>query len=392
MNQLQVWNGDILRATYVTLKDAVDKINDGTWTGDLTIKINASTTESASVVLNASGTGSANYTRLLIYPQSSGISITGNINGPLLSLNGADNVTINGSVYLNNTSAGMTLTNTNAGTLASTVKFSESAQNNCIKYCVIKGNPASATQGVVLFSTASVGTGNTADTIAYCKISGTGATTATRPYNALYSAGTVGKENSGLVITGNEIFDFLNPGVASNGVLLATATTASTVSANSFYETAAFTPSAAVAYNVISIANTSGNGFTVSGNYIGGNAANGEMLVERCGKTQFVIVSPGQLAFEGHFAQHGVVALALGQVRQLDEFDGGSAAGAFGNVAEIGQQAVGDIDSRAGNADQCLTKRDARARLFECADAQALPRGGQVDAALQFRRTRFERA
>jgi len=273
MNQLQVWNGDILRASYVTLKDAVDKINDGTWTGDLTIKINASTTEAASVVLNASGSGSANYSRLLIYPQSSGISITGNINGPLISFNGADNVTINGSVYLNNTSPSLIITNTNSGTSASTVKFSESAQGNTLRYCILKGIPASATQGVVFFSTSTVGTGNSTDTIANCSITGTGATAATRPYNAVYSAGSSGKENSGIVLNRNEIYDFLNPGAASNGILLSTYSNTFTISENSFYETTAFTSSAAVAYSAISINNTAGGGYLVSGNFIGGNAA-----------------------------------------------------------------------------------------------------------------------
>lgn len=272
-NQLQVWNGSILRASYVTLKDAIDKINDGTWTGDLTIKINSSTTETASIVLNASGTGLANYSRLLIYPQASGVSVTGNLNAPLFSFNGADNVTINGSVYLNNTTPSLTFVNNSTGTSASTLKFSESAQNNCVQYCVLKGNPASATQGVVLFSTSATGTGNSTDTIANCKISGNGSTSATRPYNAVYSAGTSGRENTGIVLSSNEIFDFLNPGFASNGILIAGNSTNFTISNNSFYETTAFASTAAVAYNVLYINNTSGGGFNLTGNYIGGNAA-----------------------------------------------------------------------------------------------------------------------
>jgi len=273
LNQLQVWNGTILRASYVTLKDAFDKINDGTWTGALTIKINANATETASAVLNASGTGSANYSSLLIYPQKSGITITGNLNAPLIQLNGADYVNINGSVYLNNTTAGMTLVNTNAGTSASTIKFSESAQNNCIEYCVLKGNPASATQGVVIFSTSASGTGINTDTIANCKISGTGSSTATRPYNAIYSAGSLGRTNSGILISANEFLDFLNPGVASNGILISDYSTNFTISGNSFYETAAFTSTAGVSYNVININNSIGGRYVIQNNFIGGNAA-----------------------------------------------------------------------------------------------------------------------
>lgn len=271
MNQLQIWNGDILRASYVTLKDAIDKINDGTWTGDLTIKINASTNEASSVVLNASGTGSANYSKLLIYPLSSGISVVGNFNGPLLSLNGADNVTINGSVYLNNTTPGLTFVNNSTGTSASTIKFSESAQNNSIRFCQLKGNPASATQAIVLFSTSSTGTGNINDTIANCKISGTGSTAATRPYNALFSLGSSGRENANLVITANEFLDFLNPNNTSNGILISSYSSNLTISDNSFYETTPFVSGAAVAYSVININNTTGGGYLVSGNYIGGS-------------------------------------------------------------------------------------------------------------------------
>jgi len=261
-----------LQRFYVNLKSAFDAINAGTHQGIITVKILGSTVETASVVLNGS-TGSANYSRLLIYPESSDIIVTGNFNAPLISFNGADNVTINGSVYLNNTTASLTFSNNNNGTSASTIKFSESAQNNSIKYCYLKGNSGTASQGIVLFSTASTGTGNIADTIAYCKISGTGSTSATRPRNAIYSAGTSGRENSGILLNGNEIYDFLNPALASNGILISGNSTAFTISGNSFYETASFTSTAAVDYTILNIDDASGDNFSVTGNYIGGNAA-----------------------------------------------------------------------------------------------------------------------
>jgi len=55
-------------ANYSTLKLAFDAINTGNITGAITLQVIASTTETASAKLNASGSGSANYTSVTIYP------------------------------------------------------------------------------------------------------------------------------------------------------------------------------------------------------------------------------------------------------------------------------------------------------------------------------------
>jgi hypothetical protein len=94
------------------LKDAFDKINDGTHTGVIEFRINASTTETASAVLNGSGSGSANYTSLTIYPTVTGIIITGNLAASLIDLNGADNVTFDGRVNATGSAKDLTITNT----------------------------------------------------------------------------------------------------------------------------------------------------------------------------------------------------------------------------------------------------------------------------------------
>ena len=84
--------------SFTTLKEAFDAINLGTHQGTIVININANTTESASAVLNASGSGSASYTGISIYPTTTGLSISGELAAPLIDLNGADNVTIDGRV------------------------------------------------------------------------------------------------------------------------------------------------------------------------------------------------------------------------------------------------------------------------------------------------------
>ncbi|MEI6682307.1 MAG: hypothetical protein WCO44_06750 [Bacteroidota bacterium] len=258
-------------ANYSTLKAAFDAINAGTLNGNITLQITGSTTESASCVLNASGSGSASYTNILIYPTGSGYSVSGSFVGALINLNGADYVDIDGRVNQAGP-ADLTLANNSnsPGASVATLQFINSAENNVIEYCNIKGSQTSANSGVILFSTATSGNGNDGNIIDHNNITGG---SGGRPVNVLLSLGSAGFENSGDLITNNNFYDFLRNGTASNGINLSTATTAFTITGNSFYETSSFVPSAAVAYNIIYINNASGVNFIVSDNYIGGQSA-----------------------------------------------------------------------------------------------------------------------
>ncbi len=82
---------------YSTLKAAFDAINAGTHGGTISVTINASTTETETARLFQSGytgTGISNYASVTIYPTVTGLSITGNLDKPLIDLDGADGVTI----------------------------------------------------------------------------------------------------------------------------------------------------------------------------------------------------------------------------------------------------------------------------------------------------------
>ncbi|GAH28340.1 unnamed protein product, partial [marine sediment metagenome] len=133
---------------------------EGLVTGNITLEIWDDVTEPGSAVLNSSG-GGTRYLSLLIYPISSGISISGDISGPMIDLSGADNVTIDGRVDRSG-SADLVITNTSTsnGSSASTIRFIESANTNTIQYCYIYGSETNATSGIILFSTASTGSGN----------------------------------------------------------------------------------------------------------------------------------------------------------------------------------------------------------------------------------------
>ena len=263
--------------SFTTLKGAFDAINLGTHKGVIEIKINANTTETASASLTASAalaTSAPFYTSITVYPTATGLSITGALAAPLINLNGADNVTIDGRVNATGSTMSLTISNTSAVATAgtSTIRFIADASSNTVKYCTLKGSTTDAAAGIVFFSTATT-TGNDNNTITNNDI--TCAADASRPLNAVYALGTTLKNNDNNTISNNNIYNVLSKATASQGVNVSSYNTAFTISGNSFYETASFSPSAAVNYNVIliSAATGTGNGFTVSDNYIGGSAA-----------------------------------------------------------------------------------------------------------------------
>ena len=266
---------------YQTLKAAFDAINLGTHHGEITVKINGSTTETLSAVLYQSGyipspgkSIGSTYTLVNIYPTATGISISGNLDAPLVDLNGADNVTFDGRINMTG-SADLTISNISASstTGTSTIRFINDASDNLVKYCKIKGSSTDAAAGIVFFSTADVdaGSGNDANIIDNNDI--TCAADADRPLNAIYSFGTSESENSDITISNNNIYDFLNPGSHSRGIYLRSNTTSCTISGNSLYEMAPFVPTAYAVHQLIFVYNE-GNNFTVSGNHIGGNSTN----------------------------------------------------------------------------------------------------------------------
>ena len=252
-------------AGYGNIKSAFDAINAGTHTGAITLQLNGSTVENAAAVLNASGTGSSSYTSVNIYPAVSGVTISGNLATPLIDLNGADNVTIDGRVNATNSTKDLVVTNTsnsgNGGT--STIRMYNGANNNTVKYCTIKGSSTDGSGGVIFLGATAASTGNTVDNNNI-----TNAADANRPINAIYSGGAANT----VTISNNNIYDFLSRISSSNGINLNTSTAASTISGNSLYETSTFNPTANRAYYYPIYINSSAAGFVVSGNYIGGNA------------------------------------------------------------------------------------------------------------------------
>lgn len=252
--------------SYSTLKEAFDKINDGTHQGAITIAITANTTETATAVLNASGSGSASYISVSISPSGGAArTISGSIAGPIIDLNGADDVTIDG---INTGGNGLTISNTSTAASASTIQFIGGATNNTITNCEILGSSvgsttASSDRGVLFFSTG----GNNNNTISNNNITNAG----TRPRNAIYSYGTSGNVNIENTISSCNFYSIMHPTSPSFGVNLNSFTSKWTISSNSFYEAATVTTTSTGEFRAINIVNTSGNEFTISNNFIGGS-------------------------------------------------------------------------------------------------------------------------
>ena len=193
--------------SYTTLKAAFDAVNLGTHKGVITIQVTGNTTETETAALNASGSGSASYTSVSIYPTATGLSISGNLAAPLIDLNGADNVTIDGRVNQGGSTVSLTIANTSLSSIAgtSTISFINDATTNNVRYCNIKGSNTDGNGGVVFFRTAAI-TGNDNNIIEYNNL--TSNSDANRPQNMITSLGSAGFENNGIIIRNNNFYNF----------------------------------------------------------------------------------------------------------------------------------------------------------------------------------------
>ncbi|MDF2447727.1 MAG: hypothetical protein K0R26_231 [Bacteroidota bacterium] len=268
-------SGGTASASYTTLKESFEAINAGTHSGIISIDISASTTETATAVLFASGVGGSSYSKITIVPSGGGArTISGAIAPglPLIDLNGADNVLIDG-LYSGGNS--LTISNTTAsGTSGtSTIRFIGGATSNTITNCFVFGSFSAAVGtngGNIFFSTdANTANGNDNNVISYCNIGPAGSNFPTKGIYMNGSTSTTAINNSGNTILNNYIFDYFGAGVSSAGVYIAGGNTDINITNNRFYQTGPKTQTTGTQHSAIWITNTSGNNFQVTGNIIG---------------------------------------------------------------------------------------------------------------------------
>ena len=262
----------VVNSCYATVKNAFDKINDGTHRGDIQVKLRGNTVETVQAALNASGTGSASYNSVHLFPETPGVTVEGAIdNNAIINLNGADNVIIDGRVNATGTSRDLVIQNTSTTLTSSTIRMIGGAESNVIRYAVLKG-ASSGNGGVLFFSTAGTLVGNNNNLVEHNDI--TSIDQVTRASHLIYSAGTSGRMNINNAISNNNFFNFLDTLNNSAAINLATNSSDFTITNNSFYQTTAYVPSNVLSksFSAIRIVNTSGNNFIITNNYIGGSA------------------------------------------------------------------------------------------------------------------------
>ncbi|HJU40540.1 MAG TPA: hypothetical protein VJ724_13270, partial [Tahibacter sp.] len=262
---------------YTTVKAAFDAVNAGTHQGVVNLTVCADTTETASAVLNATGSGSASYTAATLKPAGgaartvSGAIVAGS---PLIDLAGATNVTIDG---VNAGGNALTLSNTTVSNTAgtSTIRFINGASNNAVRRTTVLGSSGGAVgtaTGNILFSTSTVAGGNSNNTIAGNDIGPAGANLPTKGVMSLGSAAA--NANTGNVVDANDIHDFFSPTTGVAGISINSNNTGWTISGNRIWQSAPRTFTAtAQRYAGINLTASTGS-FTVTGNRIGfANAA-----------------------------------------------------------------------------------------------------------------------
>jgi hypothetical protein len=219
-----------------------------------------------------------------IYPRVTGLSISGSFTTGLLNFNRSKNFVIDGRVDTTGTVKDLIINNTNTTAGAYAVQFINESSNNTIKYSILRATNPSASSGVVVFSTTTGVNGNDNNTITNCDIDGRAAANASptasanhASANGIYCSGTgtsgAVANNSGIIITNCNIYDWFLTGAAitSAGIQVAAGGSAWTISNNSFYQTNTRTSTVGIA-TVRGIQIQVGNGYTISSNFIGGNA------------------------------------------------------------------------------------------------------------------------
>ncbi len=226
--QTQVTVSDGATTTsYATMGAAVAAINAATFTGNVTVRINASTTETATATLNQV----AGITSISIRPADTATvtkTISGAIAGAILNFNGADNVTIDGRAGGSGTTIRLNISNTNNVSTVRVITLNNGALNNIFRYTqlsAIQSNSAASTTSLVEIGAGAASSGNSFDRMVFFGAA-----------QSIQCNAAAGQNPASLTVTFSDFVDFGFRGYnnAANGPVLLT------LHDNSFYHQASF--------------------------------------------------------------------------------------------------------------------------------------------------------
>gem|GEM_PF-1163780 len=220
--------------------------------GNLVAVIQGDLTEPGTYALNQwTETGAGNYT-LTIQPDGttqrviSGTTVAAST--PMININGADRVMINGGsgkyLLFRNTLA-------SPATAGPAIQFTNGATGDSLKYCIAECNSSVATAGVVNIGS----TGTNTVYIANCDLRNPTGGTAGLPYCGIYSSNAGNTVN----LQSNNIYNWSSTAIYLNNVA-----NGCTINGNNLYETSVQTTSL---YGIYIMA---GSGHTITGNNFGG--------------------------------------------------------------------------------------------------------------------------
>lgn len=259
---------------YANLKNAFNAINNGILTGHVIIQVKNGSMLTSSAVINASGTGAANYDSVLIYPIDT-VLLTGNFDDGIIKLDGANNVTIDGRINQTGTFNGLTIKNNYTGSSAEAILFLNGSNHNTVKYTNLTASMLPNSQGnytgvVSFFSTSSY------NTISNCDIYGTGPVGCSGILS--YATSSYSEFIAHNEILNNNFYNFYN----GNGymIYLYGTNAAWNISGNSFYQSDTIPLYASTSPTAIKIEEdpwgpaSALNNFIISNNKIGGTSPN----------------------------------------------------------------------------------------------------------------------
>lgn len=237
--------------SYYSIEQAIWTLNNHSQTGaNIEVTLKNSFTLSEPLQINAN-----TWNSLLITPAGTGnYSINGVFYGDMVILNGADNVTIDG---LNKN---LTIKNSLYWFDGSAIAFTNGAENNTIQNVNIECySPSDQGTGIVRFKDGGT-TGNNNNIISNCHI---GSTISTE------GAGVFFRSTTSPAGINNKILNSTIQNCTEFGIDSRDGYTGSTFNDNRIYNSNTVTYDSAVNRGGISVSNTTGSGFTITGNVIG---------------------------------------------------------------------------------------------------------------------------